>query len=218
MARLIRCSSLDSVFACTPSVIGQDGEVRVNSSGEEAEVGKAVHALAASFVKSGSFDLKGECLRRGIEDDEEVAKLIGYACRAWEELARFFPMPRTERKVEGPVLATRTGEYIVAGTCDVLSGVGTSDAMFLDWKSGFVDDGYRHQMTGYAYGAWNLLGRPAQSVITGIVAFLRHRYYRVVQYTPAMLEEWENDLTHNVLGHGLNTAQAHSVRPLPRVP
>jgi hypothetical protein len=200
MARALRCSSLDNLFACTPSIVADEGDVRVSSAGDEAEVGKAVHALAASFVKGGTFDLKGECQRRGVQDEDEVATLIGYACRAWEELARFFPKPRTERPVEGPILATHTGEFYVTGTCDVLSGVGDADAIFLDWKSGFVDDGYRHQMTGYAYCAWNALGRPKDSTITGIVAFLRHRYYRIVRYTPAVLEEWEHDLTHNALG------------------
>lgn len=198
----IRCSSLDSLFACTPSVIGNETDpphVRIDSSGEAAEGGNVLHELLASYIRTGGYDIKGVCQRRGYTDEEQVAELIVPGVRAWNEVKRFFPTPAVERKVTSDPLTTATGEYQLTGTADVLSPIGTTNAVFLDWKSGYIDDGYHQQMHGYAYCIWCILGKPEKTEIAGVVVFLRHRYHRVVKYTADDLKAWEHNLTHNVL-------------------
>lgn len=197
--RIIRCSGLDGLFACTPSVLDDTGMVRTSSAGAPAELGKVVHSLAASYIDQGSFDLKGECSRRGFDDEEDAASLATYAVKAWDELRRFFKEPKTERVVQSGIIESATGSYQIAGTCDVLSPVGDKGAIFADWKTGYLDEGYHHQMFGYAYCLWHLMGRPEDAEIVGVVIFLRHRYYRIVRYNAARLREWEYDLVHNVL-------------------
>ena len=205
--RIIRCSALDGLFACTPSVLDDTGMVRINTAGALAELGKVVHSLAASYIDQGSFDLKGECSRRGFDDEEDAASLATYAVKAWDELKRFFKEPKTERVVSSGIIEAQAQSYQIAGTCDVLSPVGDKGAIFADWKTGYLDEGYHHQMFGYAYCLWHLMGRPEDADIVGVVAFLRHRYYRIVRYNAAKLREWEYDLIHNVL------SQTHVYRP-----
>lgn len=197
--RIIRCSSLDDLFACTPSVLDDQGLVRINPSGEAAELGKVCHNLASTYIETGKFDIKATCARFGQENTEEVAYLMQFAVKAWEELKRFFPQPATERVAKSDILSAASGEYRLHGTIDVVSPFGKS-AIFLDWKSGFISDGYHQNMHGYAYCLWCELGKPEDIEIAGVVCFLRHRYHRVVKYTPKMLKDWEYDLLHNVLG------------------
>jgi hypothetical protein len=199
LVNVIRCSNLDALFDCTPSVIGDGGLVRINTAGEQAALGKVVHALAGRYIEAGRFDVKAECNRRGFEDEEEAAGLMNYVVRSWDELRRSFPNPQVERVIKSNVIETPAGSFRIEGTADVLSGVGDTGAVFADWKTGYADDGYHNQMFGYAYCIWNVMGRPENAEILGIVAFLRHRYYRVVKYTAKTLAEWEYDLIHNVL-------------------
>jgi hypothetical protein len=201
--KTIRCSSLDSLFACTPSVLDET-LTRINASGPEAELGKIVHSLGARHVMGERFDIAGECNARGWADVEAVGPLVGALARAWVTLEGHFPEEtRTvERAVTGarvlvkrPVIAS----YSLAGTVDVIAKKGENQVVFADWKSGYVDEGYHHQINGYAWCIWCMLGRPDEVEITGVAVFLRHGYQRVVKYDAARLKEWEHDLTHNVL-------------------
>jgi len=127
--------------------------------------------------------------------------LMLYAARAWGALAKYFEQPRVEVVLESDLIQCEDGknEVRIIGTADVLSPIGGADAIVLDWKSGYIDDGYHQQMAGYAYSAWCAIGKPEESKISVVVVFLRHRYHRVVQFTADRLREWEYDLTHNVL-------------------
>lgn len=195
----LRCSSLDAVFGCTPSVLG-DG-VRISSDNDGATVGKIVHSMGEDYVTRGKFDLKNAVAAEGLDDsaEEEIAKLMIYLMKAWEEVKQYFPTPKTECIVKSDPLDVNGITYQIQGTCDVLSPLGACNAIFLDYKSGFLDDSYHHQMAGYAYSIWCVMGRPENTIITGIVIFLRHRYYRVVKFTADSLRQWEYDLIHNVL-------------------
>ena len=134
-----------------------------------------------------------------LDAEEEIAKLMMYLMKGWDELKVYFPTPMVEAVVKAPPLLVGETEYEVAGTCDVLSPVGTHDAIFADWKSGFLDDSYHQQMAGYAYCIWCEMGRPDDAVLTGVVFFLRHRYYRIIKFDKDKMLRWEYDLMHNVL-------------------
>lgn len=197
--RMLRCSALDGLFACTPSVLSDDPSlVRVKATHEASEIGHAIHQLAADLVDGKDIDIPKVCDFHQV-DQEDVSTLYGYVERTWAELKIYFESPQTEVIVASGVLNAAGKQFQVSGTGDIISPIGTQDAIFLDWKSGFLDDGYHQQMAGYAYCTWCEMGKPEQCTITGVVAFLRHRYYRIVKYDATLLKAWEYNLTHNIL-------------------
>lgn len=202
----LRCSSLDALFSCTPSILGDDPNliIRIGSSNDTAQVGKVIHELAEGYVQRAKFNIRDALAAAGmrLDAEDEIAKLMMYLMKGWDELKVYFPTPMVEAVVKAPPLLVDSTMYELAGTCDVLSPVGTHDAIFADWKSGFLDDSYHQQMAGYAYCIWCEMGRPDDAVLTGIVFFLRHRYYRIIKFDKDKLLRWEYDLTHNVLASG----------------
>jgi hypothetical protein len=81
---------------------------------------------------------------------------------------------------------------------DVLSPVGGTSAIVVDWKSGMIDEGYTNQLAGYAYLTWNALERHPEAEITTVTVFLRYGYYRTVKWKAADIQAWEADLLRNV--------------------
>lgn len=201
--RTLRCSSLDPLWGCHASVLA-DGPsiIRIKSQNDAATLGHACHDLGASLITAGVYDVKAAAEKHALGDAarEDASLLMLYAARAWKELAEYFPSPVVESYINGPELVVGGNTYMVTGTMDACSPtIDNKGAIFLDWKSGYIDDGYHQQMAGYAYLLWNHMGRPTNIEITGVVVFLRHRYYRVVKYDATSLSQWEYDLTHNIL-------------------
>jgi hypothetical protein len=193
----LRCSSLDALWACAPSVLDDDG-ARIDSSGEASELGQAAHACAASMIRTGKADVDGEAARRGIEDAGELHMMMGFTIRAWLELKAREGF--TDPKVEWPYKVAIPGtDFELDGTIDVASARSGTDLIFADWKTGWKDAGYHQQMNGYSYLLWNKVGRPADVRIRAVTVFLRNRVYRVSDHTADTLAAWENDLTRNVL-------------------
>jgi hypothetical protein len=193
----VRCSSLDELFACPPSVTNPQQLVKIKPLHEASVRGRIVHSLVAKYAEHGEYDLYADCTREGWVDTEEIADLMGYAVRAWDELKKYFPNPQFEVCVTG-----KSGDILeTTGTIDVVSPLEGNAAIFADYKSGYADEGYHNQMFGYAHALWCELGKPQDLQITGVVIFLRHRYYRIVRYNAQNLQEWEFNLTHNVLGN-----------------
>lgn len=200
----IRCSKLDDAFACPASVLG-NSNVRIGGSGPEAAMGKAVHQMMADLIQDGKYDIAAVCSDHGVADTELASELAQAGEKSWREVSKYFPAPMTERSVS----AKLNEEWELTGTIDVLSPVGTTNAVFVDWKTGIIDSGYHHQMAGYAYNLWQAMGMPSETIISGIVVFLRHGYYRVVKWDAAKLRAWHHDLTRNVLA-APNTYQPHA--------
>lgn len=194
----IRCSKLDALFTCAPSVLlTVAGQPPIRSvTGEAAELGKVAHAAMADYVETKGVDLRSLAAKYNFSPDDtaELGRMVSAGMRAWAELEAHLPYPRCE--VE---LSADLGHLVLEGTADVMSPVDENRAVILDWKTGRIDGGYHHQLRGYALLAWDTMGRPAEATITTVVAFLRHGYTRVVNYTPTDLLAWENDLKRNVL-------------------
>lgn len=207
MPTAVRCSSLDSLFSCPASILASGPAlVRIAAENEAASLGKAVHECCATLIPKGSYDVDAASERHGISDEakSEAIGLLFYATKAWQVLAKYFnPDPGqriTEAGVTGPVLENIGGEqYQITGTIDLCSPVDQDKAIFLDWKSGYIDDGFYQQMSGYAYLLWCHMGRPERVSITGVVVFLRHQYWRVLRFNAEMLGQWERDLIRNQL-------------------
>jgi hypothetical protein len=202
--KTIRCSSLDSLFGCTPSVLGQPTAITIKTTGPEAEVGKLAHSLAASYIETGTFDLDGECDKQGFTGKREsIAAAMSYAVQAWRDLSPLFHQPRTEVQVDSKEIRVGLEDYKLEGTIDLLSPsqINEVSAYFLDWKTGWggEDGSYAKQMIGYAYCIWSVLGKPENCTIVGFIVFLHQRRKREIHYTTNDLREFEYDLAHNVL-------------------
>lgn len=200
----LRCSELDQLFACPPSVLLEgDGVVRISGTraGDAALLGSVCHEAAGLCVKGEGYDLDAIVERTGLSEKsaQQVPLLVSYAIEAWEELSQYFPSPQHEASVEGQVWKIGDSESQLSGTIDLCSPAGADRAVFLDWKSGYIDDGFHQQMAGYAHLLWEFMDRPDNISITGVVVFLRHRYFRIIKYTAEALRLWEQNLLRNVL-------------------
>jgi hypothetical protein len=195
---------MDDLWACPPSVLASGPTVlRVKQANPAAALGSAVHACAAEYITAEAHDAEAAARRYGVPDDndDQIERLLSYMRAVWSEIGRFFPKPMVEAVVEGPTIDGPDGSpYRIKGTVDVCSPTKDGTAIFCDWKSGYIDDGHAQQIACYAYLLWNWMDRPEDKTITAVVAFLRHRYYRVLKYDADTLRQWEYDLTHNVLG------------------
>lgn len=203
--KIIRGSSMDRLFSCPPSVLADGPEViRITTHNEAASLGKAVHDCLAAYISVGYYDLPMVASAHGLSGEkimEEARKLISYAVYLWDnDLGKYFPKLQTEAGIDGPLLTVNDVEYKVSGTVDAASPAGANSAIFLDWKSGYIDTGHHQQMAAYAYLLWNFMGRPTDISITGVLVYIRHKYYRVLKYTTDSILQWEHDLTRNVLG------------------
>ena len=205
----IRCSSLDSLFDCPQSVLLDTLSVGRPTS-PAAEMGNVCHAALASYISSDSLEIDSFLSASSLDAEaarDEAMMLVSYGTSEWsyggedrKPLSAYFSNPQLEASIEGPTLSCSDGnEYRITGTVDCCSPAGIDEAIFLDWKSGYIEDGYQQQMAGYAYLIWNHMGRPVDVTITGITVFLRGRYYNVVKFTDKTIVEWENNLIHNIL-------------------
>ena len=97
--KTLRCSSLDSLFLCPPSIL-EDGPdvVRIQGGqyGEAALLGTVCHEAAAGIVNGNGYDLDEIVERTGLSEKsaKEVPMLMSYAGKAWSELSQFLPEPQ----------------------------------------------------------------------------------------------------------------------------
>jgi hypothetical protein len=196
---VIRISSLDDLFECAPSVLNHEALLASKQENAAATVGTAVHALLSDLVCDGKYDLFNTLAQHGLSKyDEDVAELASYGVKAWREIGHFFPSAQVEVACS---VKPHGGGPSLEGTIDVVAPISEKAAIFADWKTGYLDAGYHNQMWGYALAIWDTMGRASDFTCTGIVVFLRHRYYRIVKYTAGEIEEWERSLVRNVLGN-----------------
>lgn len=198
----IRASSMDQLFACAPSILDFSG-TRIKQIDGSVRVGLAVHDAAQSLVDLGTYDLGSISAKHGLDqiECEESASIMPYVLRAWEELAPHFQHPKTEQQIHAAI-----GNWPMKGTMDVASLNNKKAAVFLDWKTGRMDAHNAQQMNCYAFMLWqNALKSAPDCEITGVVVYLRHKYYRVLKWTNADLTAWKLDLMGNVLGGGQAT-------------
>src|SRR5581483_11826293 len=92
----VRASFLPIAARCGASLTTP--AVRLVSGGAAADLGTAVHAVLARWIRGGHFApaVEEEALRAGV-DPEEAAPLCAWAWRQWEEqVSAWFPGAQTE--------------------------------------------------------------------------------------------------------------------------
>ena len=207
----LRASSMDQLFACPPSVLMTTVEEAaptpaIARDNRATVLGSAVHDMAADMIERGSYNFQAISSTYALTEAErnDAIILMDYVRQLWtEEMYKYFEAAKVERRVRSKeiVAPNQPQRFRLSGTMDVVSPAGPNRAIFLDWKTGRIDDGYHHQMNAYAFCLWSEMGKPDDFEITSVVAFLRQRYYRVVKHTPTKMGRWLDDLYRNVLGN-----------------
>ena len=196
----IRCSSLDYLVRCPQSVLGES-DVEVSEWHPAATLGHAAHEIVAAHIQGEGLTPKAAAARHSISPDDvpELAELATGCIELWEKLERHVPDPQCEIALESKPIEVKGESYVLSGTADVLSPVGSGDAIVIDWKTGYVDWGYDNQLAGYALCVWQQMGEPDECEITTVTAFARMGFYRTVKWTPDRLREWRDQLVRNTL-------------------
>lgn len=173
----VRCSSLPRYFACASSA--GEAEAFINGSSDESDLGDAAHEALGCVVLNVDPDLVDIAKRQGVDHDE-LERLVAYGRKAWRELAKYFPAPKVEERLES--------DY-APGTADILHADGVT-LVVGDWKSGRIRRNHTEQMAGYASAALEKFGAPESGEVTSCVIWLRDLEAEVVVWTVAELEQW----------------------------
>lgn len=186
--KVIQAAHLDSLMACGPSVM-LDGYTRIRRRDRD---GEAARALMSWHLNQQPTTLKAQCEGRGA-NEERVAEMFAFALQTWADVRDKFPKLLVDRTAN----TTIGDELHLVSRIAVASPIGETSAIFLEWFADDAGDGYKHRMTGLAFGLWSQLGRPEDD-IRGIIAFVRNRYIRVMRWTADELREWERELLAQV--------------------
>ena len=205
-ALALRCSKLPLAFACPGSQRhgGTYGEIRIQTANEYAALGSAIHEVLASVVLSPTLespDLRVVALKYKVDADE-LNRLVNYGLHAWRALAQYYPEPVTEQDVE-----FSTPSFALTGHFDVGSR-GADWANILDWKSGYKQPDYYHQLMGYA---WLVVSNfPEVTTVRATTVWLRDWSQETLVVTAEDLGKWEESLVARVVHwDGTYTAGAH---------
>jgi hypothetical protein len=174
---------------------------RVGQDLGSANEGRFVHALLSDAVHPGNNGLTSPSdaylKNSGIDPErrEDIVSLAEYGYRKWRDFETYMPNPMLEQAVEAalPALTVK-----IKGTIDLLS-ITPETVYFIDWKSGRRQYGHYHQMAGYAYALRQQLGLNNETLVKGIVVYLRDRRYRVYDFNADSSSDWATNLTKNVL-------------------
>jgi hypothetical protein len=163
----LRCSALPLAFKCGGSLRPAEGEVLIDPIEEGGQLGSAVHEALAHLVGTGELpDVRPLALKYEVDSDE-VGRLTFYGNLAWQQLRSAFPDPMTEQEVKIEI----ESDWILSGHIDVLS-FSPEVAALVDWKSGYKQSDFYHQLMGYADLLFLVSG--VQSVRCSIVWLREH--------------------------------------------
>lgn len=175
-------STLPRAFLCPASLLSP--QMALIEDSEPARTGNAVHEILPAAVR-------GEDIA-----DEYVANVAGY----WQVSAKdMFPMIAVARKAikELGIPSTASTEVAVdvgdiTGTIDVEWESGPNGVVLhiVDWKSGYKDSSYYHQLAGYACAAI----RTKHVRVIGTVVWLRTGEVETYEWTLDELQEWRDRL------------------------
>ncbi|GIW81468.1 MAG: hypothetical protein KatS3mg105_3275 [Gemmatales bacterium] len=147
---ILRCSSLPLYATCPAAA--QPTTLPFKSGGDAADLGSAVHDVVVKRIigQRGPDDLADAADRYGVEI-EELSRLVYLSWRRWEEMAEFFPSPKTVdlnddpwRFVDKPAGVELTGHPDIYSLCG-------NEVRLLDLKTGRLDTSAEQQLRGYAF-------------------------------------------------------------------
>ena len=186
---MIRASSLPLAFACAGSIHPAPGELQIQQSNEGAALGSAVHEVLAQMVTDGELpDVRPSALKWGCDVDE-LGRLSRFGAQAWREIQHAFPNPLTEQELTA-------GE--LSGHIDLLSlRLSDGRANIADWKSGYKQSDYYHQVMAYA--TLVMENFPDVQAVFLTIIWLRDREVETFRATREGVAEWNGELQRKVL-------------------
>ena len=187
----LRCSSLPIAFKCGGSV--RPGEIAINQTNVQAEMGTCAHEALAVLVERGRIDWDAvpALARKHGADEAELRLLLAAGAKLWELVKDSFPDPLTEVSV-----AYDGDGFSLTGHADIIGRSG-NEARVGDWKSGRLDSDYREQLLGYA--ALALREDLSLESATAGVLWVRDGDYEHYTMTRAQLGQWLERLRSEVI-------------------
>lgn len=196
-------SKIDLITKCPASTYVDDGSISIKRSGQQADIGSAIHEIASLMIRGDRYDdiEKQIAVKYNVEDvlgDLRRLKNAFYSAWFTSKLSSYFTNPVCEkymsasRIVDDPYTKLPV-EVIISGyadVCEVRNIGGVNTGVVLDWKSGYKTDesGYIGQMKSYAF----LLMSEDSSIeeVYAIIVWLRDSTYSTVKFTREEVSEW----------------------------
>lgn len=189
----IRPSSLGINAACHASVVAPT--VKINTSGDPARMGSAVHSFMAAKVGDPDAVIDFAALAKEFEvDPDELQPSAWQSWKAWLSVAEFFPNPQTEVHLGPYVWSERIS---IQGTADLLSRPTTSLLRIGDYKGSWTDGDHELQIKAYAFLAYRKWSREVENV-EGIVLNTRLGFKHVYRWKAQELDAWFNRLAESI--------------------
>lgn len=187
-----RISSFTRGLKCPQSIRTDTGEIRVEDGGDDyARFGSACHEALAQLIidpdKRIDFDAIARNWNLPPSETKELVTATYFGLRVWtNDLAGYFPNPKTEIRVTSPTLSKISGEPVV-GHIDLGSIVTSEEGAILDWKMGYNDIDYWPNMRGYALA---FMEQHGLKWCSATIAYLRQGYYSTQRWSLAELTAW----------------------------
>lgn len=182
-----RCSSLPRGIACPAS--WDAPELPISSDSQPRRVGDAVHEAMAQIVREGLReppDLNALAQNHGVEDLDDLRILTWFGIRTWKRIRHESQLLAVEERLEHADGAVELG-----GAPDVIAEANSGELLVVDWKGGYIEHDYRHQIMGYL---WLAAQKYPHSLFKGVIVWLRSCEIEVFSATRAKLAEWREQL------------------------
>ncbi len=191
----IRCSSLPRILACPASAVPP--ATAIDTGGEYAAVGSAVHAVLAQWVTEGVWDVDSAVERYGVGRDE-VSRPAWTGRKLWALYEGRVEVVHVEKEMSSEF--PRHG-FTLTGHPDMClkSMVGLDlDPTRIIWDCKSTRFGGGHspldQLLGYLY-LWfdedmEMWDRPSKAII----AWLRDGFCQVIDVTGDIIRDWQSRL------------------------
>ena len=170
----IRASSLPRIMACPASL--RAPAVALDTSGDVADLGTAVHAVMADVIAGGmeSIPELSFYAKRFDVDLEDLEFLAWRGLSIWNTFKPLLASDSVtvERHMETPLNA----HYMLSGHLDVcaeLAGANERTLVVIDWKTGFIERDYQAQLMAYALLADRVLADSNAGAVKIVTAWVR---------------------------------------------
>jgi hypothetical protein len=188
----LRSSAMPLAFRC-PGSVRRDG-LLIEDAHPAAALGTAVHEALRSLSETNRLDwgTVPDIAKRYGCTEQDVRILCAQACQLWNQVSDSFQGALSEVSLT----AALTPELTLTGHVDLLATRGTV-ARVADWKSGFKDSDYSHQMR--AYGALVLLDNSELTECTVTVLWIREKEIENYTLTRDDAYRWIQRLSDEVM-------------------
>ena len=187
----LRCSSLPMASQCCQSVFVDDTVPAIGSDSTAAQLGRAIHELAAFYVRTGDMPtiaMRNEvAVKYSIPDPEGDLHWLTWAAKeAYDEVRRGFePDPMIEVALRGMIAP----DIELTGHADLLRfDPSTETVNILDYKSGRKQTDYYPQLAGY--NVLSFLEFPSAKRVVAHLAWLREKALDTFTWTRAEADQW----------------------------